>query len=145
MVLQIFVFIHYVYIQSRCSQVDANNMLYVKALYAIMGINYEVEQKTTLVKHQSMNSTSKAITNQIYRYIYIRRKYYIYLAPLSTVNQTMLMVTVEAQLAEVRGSNPVFDKFSIYHLFTVNFIEKTKNKEKRARMAPFSTLKVRCW
>ena len=34
---------------------------------------------------------------------------------------------------EVRGSNPVIGKIYNDHLFTVSFIEKTKNKEKDAR------------
>ena len=40
-------------------------------------------------------------------------------------------------ISEVRGSNPVIDKFYIEHLFTVNCIEKTKIKEKRPGMAHF--------
>ena len=38
---------------------------------------------------------------------------------------------------EVRGSNPVIGKFYIEHLFTLNYIEKTKIKEKRDREWPF--------
>ena len=38
---------------------------------------------------------------------------------------------------EVRGSNPVIGKFYIEHLFTLNYIEKTKIKEKRDMEWPF--------
>ena len=39
-------------------------------------------------------------------------------------------------IPEVRGSNPVIGK-NLYRTFTVNCIEKTKIKEKRAEMAHF--------
>ena len=40
-------------------------------------------------------------------------------------------------ISEVCGSNPVFGKIHIEHLFTVNCIEKTKIKKKRPGMAHF--------
>ena len=50
---------------------------------------------------------------------------------------------VVAQLAvrlllipEVHCSNPVISEFLTEHLFTVNCIEKTKNKEKEAENGP---------
>ena len=53
------------------------------------------------------------------------------------------MAVVKAQLVErslpipeVRGSNPVIGK-TIYYLYTVNGIEKTKIKKKRPGMAHF--------
>ena len=38
---------------------------------------------------------------------------------------------------EVRGSNPFIGKIYIEHLFTFNYIEKTKIKKKEAGYGPF--------
>ena len=52
------------------------------------------------------------------------------------------LVELSVPIPEVRGSNTAIGKISIEHWFTINCIEKTKIKKKRAGIAQFCNSKI---